>query len=214
LKRKRKNRTAFNANQLYALERRFSAQRYLSPHDRDRIAAELALTAGQVITWFQNRRAKQKRDIEEMKNDVTAAKNLKIIDADIDVDKVVQYEAFKYHHSQAAHYPPSSFKSHHQNPDTSFNQAHRSHDHHHSHSRHENNADFESEEEYEVDEENEQSEIDIDTNSQGSSVNENEDGDDESDERSTNSVDNNNNNNNNNSRQESSSSKKSGFKNN
>jgi len=32
-----------------------------------------------VITWFQNRRAKQKRDIEEMKNDLTAAKGLKLV---------------------------------------------------------------------------------------------------------------------------------------
>lgn len=37
-----------------------------------------------MITWFQNRRAKQKRDIEELKNDVTAAKSLKVIGTDID----------------------------------------------------------------------------------------------------------------------------------
>jgi len=33
-----------------------------------------------VITWFQNRRAKQKRDIEEMKNDLSAAQGLKIVE--------------------------------------------------------------------------------------------------------------------------------------
>lgn len=90
LKRKRKNRTAFTANQIFELEKRFSTQRYLSPHDRDRIAYELQLTTAQVITWFQNRRAKQKRDLEELKNDVNAAKNLKVIDPDLDVEKIIQ----------------------------------------------------------------------------------------------------------------------------
>lgn len=93
-KRKRKNRTAFTANQIFELEKRFSNQRYLSPHDRDRIAYELSLSTAQVITWFQNRRAKQKRDIEEMKNDVTAAKNCKVLDPDLDVDKVLHMDRF------------------------------------------------------------------------------------------------------------------------
>jgi hypothetical protein len=111
LKRKRKNRTAFTANQIFELEKRFSNQRYLSPHDRDRIAAELSLSTAQVITWFQNRRAKQKRDIEEMKNDVTAAKSLKIIDSDIDVDKVViKYDSFTKLPHQQSSYP---FHHHH-----------------------------------------------------------------------------------------------------
>jgi homeobox protein LBX len=74
LKRKRKNRTAFTAHQIYELEKRFAAQRYVSPNDRDRISQELCLSTAQVITWFQNRRAKQKRDIEELKNDVIATK--------------------------------------------------------------------------------------------------------------------------------------------
>ncbi len=30
----------------------------------------------QVITWFQNRRAKLKRDLEELKSDITAAKTV------------------------------------------------------------------------------------------------------------------------------------------
>ena len=57
-KRKRKNRTAFTAHQIYELEKRFSNQKYLSPSDRDRISLELSLSTAQVITWFQNRRAK------------------------------------------------------------------------------------------------------------------------------------------------------------
>ena len=34
------------------------------------------MSTAQVITWFQNRRAKQKRDVEEMKNDLLASKSL------------------------------------------------------------------------------------------------------------------------------------------
>jgi hypothetical protein len=99
LKRKRKNRTAFTANQIFELEKRFSNQRYLSPHDRDRIAYELSLSTAQVITWFQNRRAKQKRDIEELKNDVLAAKSVSALNEDIDVEKVLKSESFKYQFS-------------------------------------------------------------------------------------------------------------------
>jgi hypothetical protein len=58
------------------LEKRFSHQKYLSPSDRDRISLELSLSTAQVITWFQNRRAKQKRDVEEMKNDLLASKSM------------------------------------------------------------------------------------------------------------------------------------------
>ncbi|XP_060598547.1 homeobox protein engrailed-like SMOX-2 [Ruditapes philippinarum] len=69
-KKKRKTRTAFTNQQIYELEKRFILQKYLTPSDRDEIAAKLGLSCAQVITWFQNRRAKFKRDIEEMKNDV------------------------------------------------------------------------------------------------------------------------------------------------
>ena len=71
-KKKRKTRTAFTNQQIYELEKRFILQKYLTPADRDEISAKLGLSCAQVITWFQNRRAKYKRDIEEMKNDVNA----------------------------------------------------------------------------------------------------------------------------------------------
>ncbi|CAJ0954876.1 unnamed protein product [Ranitomeya imitator] len=75
-KKRRKSRTAFTNHQIYELEKRFLYQKYLSPADRDQIAQQLGLTNAQVITWFQNRRAKLKRDLEEMKQDVESAKKL------------------------------------------------------------------------------------------------------------------------------------------
>lgn len=75
-KKKRKSRTAFTNHQIFELEKRFLYQKYLSPADRDEIASNLGLTNAQVITWFQNRRAKLKRDMEELKKDVESAKLL------------------------------------------------------------------------------------------------------------------------------------------
>lgn len=69
-KKKRKSRTAFTNHQIFELEKRFLYQKYLSPADRDEIAAQLGLSNAQVICWFQNRRAKFKRDMEELKKDV------------------------------------------------------------------------------------------------------------------------------------------------
>ncbi|KAM8851927.1 transcription factor LBX1a [Synchiropus picturatus] len=73
-RKRRKSRTAFTNHQVFELEKRFLYQKYLSPADRDQIALQLGLTHAQVITWFQNRRAKLKRDLEEMKADVESAK--------------------------------------------------------------------------------------------------------------------------------------------
>jgi len=49
-------------------------QKYLSAADRDELASTLGLTNAQVITWFQNRRAKFKRDEEEVKKDLDTSK--------------------------------------------------------------------------------------------------------------------------------------------
>ncbi|KAG7260745.1 hypothetical protein CRUP_014471, partial [Coryphaenoides rupestris] len=78
-KKRRKSRTAFTNHQIYELEKRFLYQKYLSPADRDHIAQQLGLTNAQVITWFQNRRAKLKRDLEEMKADVESAKAVGVV---------------------------------------------------------------------------------------------------------------------------------------
>ncbi|XP_040850047.1 transcription factor LBX2 [Ochotona curzoniae] len=71
-RKRRKSRTAFTTQQVLELERRFVFQKYLAPSERDGLAARLGLANAQVVTWFQNRRAKLKRDVEEMRADVAS----------------------------------------------------------------------------------------------------------------------------------------------
>lgn len=51
----------FTTEQSVTLEKRFEHQKYLSPPERKKIAAQLNLTERQIKTWFQNRRAKWRR---------------------------------------------------------------------------------------------------------------------------------------------------------
>lgn len=51
-KKKRKSRTAFTNHQIFELEKRFLYQKYLSPADRDEIAAALGLSNAQVNGKF------------------------------------------------------------------------------------------------------------------------------------------------------------------
>uniref|UniRef100_A0A2K6UUR6 Ladybird homeobox 2 n=1 Tax=Saimiri boliviensis boliviensis TaxID=39432 RepID=A0A2K6UUR6_SAIBB len=75
-RKRRKSRTAFTAQQVLELERRFFFQKYLAPAERDGLATRLGLANAQVVTWFQNRRAKLKRDVEEMRADVASLRTL------------------------------------------------------------------------------------------------------------------------------------------
>ncbi|NXP42016.1 LBX2 factor, partial [Leiothrix lutea] len=74
--KRRKSRTAFTAQQLRELAPPFRRQRYLSPVDRDALAAPPPLSAAQVITWFQNRRAKLTPPLEELRADVASLQAL------------------------------------------------------------------------------------------------------------------------------------------
>ncbi|ESN98579.1 hypothetical protein HELRODRAFT_127374, partial [Helobdella robusta] len=57
----RRSRTAFTCDQLNSLEKKFSANRYLSVNERLKVALSLKLTETQVKIWFQNRRTKWKK---------------------------------------------------------------------------------------------------------------------------------------------------------
>ncbi|XP_017888177.1 homeobox protein bagpipe-like [Ceratina calcarata] len=59
--RKKRSRAAFSHAQVFELEKRFAAQKYLSGPERADLARGLKLTETQVKIWFQNRRYKTKR---------------------------------------------------------------------------------------------------------------------------------------------------------
>ncbi|XP_026483183.2 hematopoietically-expressed homeobox protein hhex-like [Vanessa tameamea] len=63
--RRKGGQVRFSSAQTGALERRFSASKYLSPDERRALAASLRLSDRQVKTWFQNRRAKWRRTTPE-----------------------------------------------------------------------------------------------------------------------------------------------------
>ncbi|XP_030060667.1 homeobox protein vent1 [Microcaecilia unicolor] len=64
----RRMRTAFTSHQIGKLEKTFERQRYLEASERKKLAASLQLSEIQVKTWFQNRRMKLKRQIQDQRH--------------------------------------------------------------------------------------------------------------------------------------------------
>ncbi|KAG5831194.1 hypothetical protein ANANG_G00301250 [Anguilla anguilla] len=61
----RRARTKFTSEQIYKLEKTFKKHKYLDPTERIKTAEKLNLSETQVRTWFQNRRMKLKRDVQD-----------------------------------------------------------------------------------------------------------------------------------------------------
>ncbi|KAI4874899.1 hypothetical protein NFI96_034471, partial [Prochilodus magdalenae] len=61
----RRVRTKFTSYQISRLEKTFNKHRYLGATQRKRIAEKLHLSETQVKTWFQNRRMKLKREVQD-----------------------------------------------------------------------------------------------------------------------------------------------------
>ncbi|XP_051508350.1 homeobox protein vent1-like [Myxocyprinus asiaticus] len=65
----RRIRTKFTPEQIDKLEKIFHKHKYLDVGERVKIALKLNLSETQVRTWFQNRRMKLKREMQEMRAD-------------------------------------------------------------------------------------------------------------------------------------------------
>ncbi|KAL4641250.1 homeobox protein vent1-like [Arapaima gigas] len=63
----RRMRTKFTSEQIYKLEKTFNKHRYLGATQRRKMAEKLHLSETQVKTWFQNRRMKLKREVQDLR---------------------------------------------------------------------------------------------------------------------------------------------------
>ncbi|XP_031410316.1 LOW QUALITY PROTEIN: homeobox protein VENTX-like [Meleagris gallopavo] len=63
----RRLRTAFSPEQINTLESSFQRHRYLGAAERRKLAGRMRLSEVQIKTWFQNRRMKLKRQLQELR---------------------------------------------------------------------------------------------------------------------------------------------------
>ncbi|XP_035256835.1 homeobox protein vent1-like [Anguilla anguilla] len=63
----RRMRTKFTSDQIYRLEKTFNKHKYLGATQRRKMAERLHLSETQVKTWFQNRRMKLKREVQDLR---------------------------------------------------------------------------------------------------------------------------------------------------
>ncbi|XP_062436391.1 homeobox protein pv.1-like [Rhea pennata] len=63
----RRLRTAFSSEQISTLESSFQRHQYLGAAERRKLAGRMQLSEVQIKTWFQNRRMKLKRQLQELR---------------------------------------------------------------------------------------------------------------------------------------------------
>ncbi|MBN3272924.1 VENT1 protein, partial [Polyodon spathula] len=62
----RRMRTKFTSDQIHKLEKNFSKHKYLGASERLKVSVKLRISETQVKTWFQNRRMKLKREVQDL----------------------------------------------------------------------------------------------------------------------------------------------------
>ncbi|KAM4668356.1 uncharacterized protein AAGF69_004919 [Amazona ochrocephala] len=65
----RRLRTTFSAEQVSTLESSFQRQQYLGAAERRKLSGRMRLSEVQIKTWFQNRRMKLKRQLQELRTE-------------------------------------------------------------------------------------------------------------------------------------------------
>nr|AAW30417.1 Hex [Oikopleura dioica] len=82
--RRKGGQVRFTTDQTNQLEEKFETEKYLSPPDRRQMADALDLTERQVKTWFQNRRAKWRRQKPDTSEDESTSRTNIIDGSDTD----------------------------------------------------------------------------------------------------------------------------------
>lgn len=101
--KRRRCRTVFTQEQLYLLEAGFSEQKYPDGKFRQQMAEKTGLAEDRVQVWFQNRRAKEKRLLEEKlfreshAENITTAEDHRSVVASVEEDRRVLGSSFQPH---------------------------------------------------------------------------------------------------------------------
>ncbi|MBN3304418.1 homeobox protein vent1-like [Amia ocellicauda] len=99
---RRRTRTKFTSDQICRLEKTFNRHKYLGATERAKIAEKLQLSETQVKTWFQNRRMKLKREVQDMRAEYLSPGLLPRL--------ALPASAWVQHHSlPGQHLPPARF---------------------------------------------------------------------------------------------------------
>ncbi|XP_014056322.1 homeobox protein vent1 [Salmo salar] len=122
----RRVRTRFTPSQIEKMEKIFNKHKYPDAGNRVKTARKLNLSETQVRTWFQNRRMKQKREVQDFRAEYLAPAQSPMIFQPI---RPFQYHGFGGQHlsytaANHAMYMVQQMVSYHQHPHPMMSNAH------------------------------------------------------------------------------------------